>query len=55
MGKGTSLTTAPFKTPEGTHQGAVESSWWFCIGVNKAFKRANRDIAEHGGNDSNHG
>ena len=49
MGKGTSLTTAPFKMSEGTHQGAVESGWYFCMGVNKPFKRANRDIAEHGG------
>ena len=49
MGKGTDLTTTPFKMAKGTHQGAVESSYLFCIAVNPAFKRANREIAEHGG------
>ena len=28
MGKGTKLTTAPFKMSEGTHHGAIESSWY---------------------------
>ena len=49
MGKGAELITAPFRVPEGTHQGAVESSWLFSIAVNKAFKRSNNRMAEHGG------
>ena len=49
MGKGTQLITAPFRVPEGTHQGAVESSWLFSIAVNKPFQRANNRMAEQGG------
>ena len=49
LGAGTRLTTAPFKCDEGQHQGAIESSWLFSLGVNEAFQRHNQRLAEHGG------
>ena len=49
MGKGTDLVTAPFQMEEGFQQGAVESGWLFLLGVNPAFQRCNRLLAEHGG------
>jgi len=30
---------APFKFDEGQHQGAIESSWLFSLGVYEAFQR----------------
>ena len=49
LGAGTRMTTAPFKCCEGQHQGAIESSWLFCLAVNDAFQRHNARLAEHGG------
>ena len=34
---------------EGVQQGAVESGWLLLLGINPAFQRCNRFLAEHGG------
>ena len=49
MGKGTELTTAPFRMDKGFHQGAVNSGWLFSLCFNKPFQRCNRGLADHGG------
>ena len=49
IGKGIDLVTAPFKMEEGVQQGAMESGWLLLCGVNSAFQRCNRLLAEHGG------
>ena len=49
MGKGTELITTLFRMGEGVYQGAVESGWFFSLGVNKPFQRCNLFLAECGG------
>ena len=49
MDSGTHLLNTPFLSREDAQQGAVESSSFFAIGVDRAFKRLHQRLPPHRG------
>ena len=49
LGSGHSLTTAPFRSEEGTQQGAIVASPLFCLAVHVINRSSNNYLSRHGG------